>query len=153
MNYKHGKRGHRLRSLVTIILAILLLAIGVAAYSARSAYQRGLKPFDLSSQKNVYVTIPIGSTPGEISKILKDKSIIGTTWVFDWYIRNKGLRDKLQAALQLPWLHSVTPPGSVLRYTLQSVQSQDYWWLMIFPAYPLSFAGCRVCRPHASWDF
>ena len=72
-----------------------LVVISVVAY-IRYDYQRNLRPVS-ASQQVVVITIPLGSSVQDISKILFDAQLIKQRRAFEWYIRNEDLRSKLQA--------------------------------------------------------
>lgn len=62
----------------------------------RRVYYDNLKPVS-ASQKNVTVTIPLGSSPSEIAQKLYQAGVIRSEWAFEWYVRTKELRDELLA--------------------------------------------------------
>lgn len=82
----------------TLLIGLLTLAILLvgAAFAVHRVYNQNLKAVS-GSQTSQTITIPIGSTSSQIAKKLKDAGVIRSTWAFEWYLRNSGLRDKLQA--------------------------------------------------------
>lgn len=106
--YNIGNRSHRKRARFWLFLAIVLVSGAVAAATiALRTYNQNLQPYS-SSQRAVIVTILPGSTVDEIAKKLQQEGIIRAPWAFEWYVRNNGLRDKLQAGT-----YSLRPSQSV----------------------------------------
>ncbi len=82
--------------LLIIIVAIIALLAGTAAYLVRRTYMNHLQP--VSGDQTVHlITIPLGSTVSEIADTLHTKKLIRSDWAFEWYVRSHDLRDKLQA--------------------------------------------------------
>lgn len=81
-----------------VLITALILGLGVVFVVAyiRYDYQRNLRPIS-TSQQVVVVTIPLGSSVQDISKILYDAKLIRQRRAFEWYIRNEDLRSQLQA--------------------------------------------------------
>jgi len=78
----------------TILIGGLLL-IG-SVIGLRTMYNQNLLAAGPSEQ-NQLVTIKSGATVKEIAELLHGQGIIREAWAFEWYVRNQGLRDKLQA--------------------------------------------------------
>jgi len=74
------------------IIGILLVIFAVAGIGivlgARHVYQTNLRPV-AANQKSVTVTIPLGSSLGDIAGILKRAGVIKSDWAFSQYVRNK----------------------------------------------------------------
>lgn len=91
-----------LRKRTSVMRAIAFVAIGLSAVAiaaigyVRFDYQRNLKPYS-SSEQSIIVTIPLGSSVQDISKILYDSKLIKQQRAFEWYVRNNDLRNQLQA--------------------------------------------------------
>jgi len=89
------QRGSIPRRILGVV--IVLVVLGVAATLAvRTMYYQRLKPVS-NSQQVVMVTIKSGTTSTEIADTLADKGLIRSSTIFQWYIRTKDVRDKLQA--------------------------------------------------------
>lgn len=86
----------RWRNTILAGAILLLIVTAGAAVAVRREYYNNLKPLSNSEQSQI-ITIPLGSTPREIADILEEKKIIRKAWAFEWYVRNSGARDKLQA--------------------------------------------------------
>jgi len=78
---------------VSVFLVVLFVA---AAIVVRTMYYHNLQPVS-SSQQVTLVTIKTGTTSVEIANMLQDKKLIRSSAVFQWYIRTKDVRDKMQA--------------------------------------------------------
>lgn len=89
------KKKQWLKVLICIIL-LLGLSASYGVYRVRKTYLQYLQPVN-SSTESKHVTIAPGSTVKEIAEQLKSAGLIRDTWVFEWYVRNQDLRDKLQA--------------------------------------------------------
>lgn len=87
---------HGLRFWLLSVAAVLLVATGAAAVAIQRMYQSQLKPVSQSDSLQV-VTIPLGATVQEIGDNLQSKGVIRKSWAFQWYVRNKDVRAKLQA--------------------------------------------------------
>jgi len=72
------------------------LLIGGAVLVVRQTYIQNLKPVS-ASQKSHLVTIPTGDSVHQIAVRLEKAGVIRKAWAFEWFIRNRDLRDKLQA--------------------------------------------------------
>ncbi len=80
--------------LISLVLAITLLAAGVAAL--RVWYDQNLKPVS-SAQQTVYFTVHSGDSVRYIGNQLQDAGLIRNGHVFETYVRSRELHDKLQA--------------------------------------------------------
>ncbi len=83
-----------MRKLFFLFLALIIVAIFWLYSSYSSAVGYSLNP--LSSDR-VTVIIPKGSTGTQIGVLLKEKSLIKTESAFSFYLKQKGLSNKLQA--------------------------------------------------------
>lgn len=91
---KPKKTTWRRLSLGLIVLVLLIAIAGV--FMVRRTYEQNLQAAS-ATQRRVLVTIALGSSASSIAKQLKDQGVIRSDWAFEWYIRNHGLRNKLQA--------------------------------------------------------
>lgn len=91
-------RNRRKRWLIISAVLAALVVIGVitTVLLVRVYYQRNLEPVN-NSQTAVTITIPAGSTVGEIADILKQHGLIRNKTVFSQYIRNNNVQNQLQA--------------------------------------------------------
>lgn len=92
---------------VLVILGILVLLLSAGAIGARYWYQQQLAPLSkISSQ--VVITIPSGASVKQIAKLLEEQKVIKSARAFEWYVRNNGLRESLQAGQ-----YSLDPSASI----------------------------------------
>lgn len=95
-NYSlRGIKNRWIRVMITIALVLVLVG-GAGAIVARKLYNDNLRPVSASEASKI-IEIPLGSTSSEIADILEDAGLIRKTWAFEWYVRNEGLRESLQA--------------------------------------------------------
>src|SRR5690606_16075934 len=76
------------RGLVISILVFILFFIGIVGSSV-IYIQSALKPVDEDANKEIHVSIPIGSSVIEIAKILEKKGVIKNALVFRYYVKLK----------------------------------------------------------------
>lgn len=93
--HQHGQHGSIPRRILLVALVLVVLVVA-ATLMVRSAYYQRLKPVS-SSQQVVLVTIKSGTTSTEIADMLAQKGLIRSSAIFQWYIRTKDVRDRLQA--------------------------------------------------------
>ena len=74
---------HKSRLLATLITIFLLLF-------ALTVWEMFLRQPDQETGM-VEVTIESGSTLGEVADLLKEKKVIASTWLFEWYARIRGV--------------------------------------------------------------
>ncbi len=91
--------------LTGIVLGVLLLC---GIFVIRQSYANNLRPVSVNKTAHV-ITIEPGSTTAAIASTLDAKGAIRSDWAFEWYVRNKQLRDELKA-------------GTYVVYENQSVQ-------------------------------
>ncbi len=95
-----------LKIVVSLIVVVLLVTAGLA-YMGRRYYEQNLKPVS-NSQTATIITVEEGSTVHDIAVNLKENGLIRNNRVFEQYVRNKNLQDKLQAGT-----YSLRPSQSV----------------------------------------
>src|SRR5690606_10387032 len=76
------------RGLAITALVFILFFIGVVGSSVMYI-QSALKPVDEDANKEIYVSIPIGSSVIEIANILEKKGVIKNALVFRYYVKLK----------------------------------------------------------------
>lgn len=76
------------RGLVISVLVLLLFFIGIVGSSV-IYIQSALKPVDEVANKEIHVSIPIGSSVLEIANILEKKGVIKNALVFRYYVKLK----------------------------------------------------------------
>jgi len=79
-----------------IVLAAVLVIAASSVLVVRQVYHNNLKPAG-SSQKHVTVTIPLGYSVQQIAALLKQQSLIKSTWAFEQYVRGQNLQEKFKA--------------------------------------------------------
>lgn len=90
-----NQRGGIPRRILLVVIVLLVLAV-VATLVVRTTYYQRLQPVS-SSQQVVLVTVKTGTSSTEIADMLAKKGLIRSSTIFQWYIRTKDVRDKLQA--------------------------------------------------------
>lgn len=95
-NYTAVPRKKLWVKVVAVFVVLVLVALSVAVFMLRREYNANLRPVGASQQSQL-VTVEKGSTAHDIALDLQNKGLIRATWAFEWYLRNHGLRDKLQA--------------------------------------------------------
>jgi UPF0755 protein len=81
--------------LMVSLVAILVLGFGSVLFIRRS-YHQNLRPVS-ASQKTQLFTVEKGATVKEIAASLQQAQLIRSTWAFEWYVRNRGLGNEIQA--------------------------------------------------------
>jgi UPF0755 protein len=77
------------RKIVLIIAAVLVLTVGLVAGGGYFYIKSALKPADPGNEKKIPVEVPIGSSVGEIARLLEDKGVIKDARVFKYYVKLK----------------------------------------------------------------
>ncbi len=88
MNEQKLKKQNRL----VVIILLLLLVAGLAIHQY---FNYALRPVDLANQQRVTVTIPRGATDDEVARILKEKQLVRSAYVFSYYLqthKTKGVK-------------------------------------------------------------
>jgi UPF0755 protein len=75
---------------------VIGVLLGGAAVVAQRVYVSQLKPLSQSDNFQL-IEVPLGATVKQIGDTLQEKGIIRKSWAFQWYVRNRDFRDKLQA--------------------------------------------------------
>lgn len=91
----YAKRRRPLRRLLIMLLVLFIILAG-ATIAVRRVYDQNLKPVS-NSETIQLITIKPGSSSKQIGKQLNAAGLIRNTWVFEWYVRSREVRDKLQA--------------------------------------------------------
>lgn len=80
-----------------LIAGIIALALIISSVLIiRRTYEQNLRPVS-NSQEIQDITIPLGSSVKEIAHMLDEARLIRAAWAFEWYVRNNGAREDLQA--------------------------------------------------------
>jgi UPF0755 protein len=129
------KSKHRRGGMVWIVVVGLIIAsLSVAAWSVQQTYNNAIQPLAPGVQKTSIVTIKTGSSVHEIALDLSQKQIIKKSWAFEWYIRSRNVRDKLQAgsfsfkpSMSVPQIVDVITGGKVATdlFTILPAQRLD----------------------------
>lgn len=69
---------------IVAVLMVLLVVLGVSAYNF---YTSSIEPLDPTSEEEIQVEIPSGSSPTSIARILEENGIIKSASVFNVYTR------------------------------------------------------------------
>jgi UPF0755 protein len=94
-NHQYGSRRRLPRRILWVASTLAVLLVTAVAL-IRTAYNQALQPVS-SSQKVTVLTVKTGSTSIEIADQLHHQGLIRSSGMFQWYIRTKNVRDKLQA--------------------------------------------------------
>jgi UPF0755 protein len=89
------KRRRPLKRLLIAVLIVLVI-LGVITAVIRRSYDENLKPVS-NSQAIELVTIKSGDSTSQIATQLYKAGLVHKTWVFEWYVRSREVRDELQA--------------------------------------------------------
>lgn len=81
---------HTVRKIVLSIVAILIVLIVILGFSSYHYYTSSLEPLDPESNEEIPVEIPIGSSRTDIARILEEKGIINSAFVFNYHLRFNG---------------------------------------------------------------
>lgn len=82
---------------ILVGICVTLVVAGVfGAFMVRRAYNQNLQAVSASQRIQLF-TVPAGASVKEIASSLKEAGLIRSTWAFEWYIRNNGLGDDIQA--------------------------------------------------------
>ncbi|MCA1031852.1 endolytic transglycosylase MltG [Bacillus timonensis] len=87
--FEKQKEARLIRRIVLIIFIILLLTISGLIGGGYLYIKSALEPVDPTSSETVEVTIPIGSSPTTIAKILEENGIVKNAKVFRYYTKFK----------------------------------------------------------------
>ncbi|WP_413524191.1 endolytic transglycosylase MltG [Carnobacterium divergens] len=80
------------------VLVILVVILGLVGYRYVTS---SLQPLNPSSEEKIQVEVPIGSTTKEIAKILEDKGIIKSAFVFSYYVKTNNAANFLAGYYEL----------------------------------------------------
>ena len=89
------------RTLIYIVFTLLIVYMGnIFASSAALSIEKSLdnvNSMNTTNVKEVYVSIPQGSSASEITSILSNKGVISSSLAYEIYLRNENMGDKLRA--------------------------------------------------------
>lgn len=88
MNEKHKKK--TVRKIVLTVLIVFILLIVFLGFAGYRYVMNSLEPIDEASEEIVEVEIPTGSGRGQIATILEENDLIGSSFVFEYYVRFRG---------------------------------------------------------------
>lgn len=86
-------RKRRLKRAVLIVFFLLLLLAAALAAGAYYVWKSASDPADAGNDKQVNVSIPLGSSLSSISQTLEDKGIVKNAILFKYYVKYKGEGD------------------------------------------------------------
>lgn len=92
-NKKNKTKKRQIALAVSLIL--LVAAVGTVVI-VRKTYQNNLKPVSADTQ-TIIVTVQPGSSVAEVASLLQQRGLIKSASAFEWYVRTRNARDKLQA--------------------------------------------------------
>lgn len=85
------------RKIIIIASAAVVALVVLLAISAFAWYQQQLSPASSDTAKHVRVTIPSGTAPNTIAKMLKDSGVIRSEFAFALYTKLSGTENNLKA--------------------------------------------------------
>lgn len=94
--YSMKQKRSRKKIIALAIVGVVLLTLVIGAWKIRDTYYQNLKPL-AATDNIIVVTIAPGSSVAEVGLLLEQKGVIRSATAFEWYIRSKNIRDKLQA--------------------------------------------------------
>jgi UPF0755 protein len=94
-NMHKAKKRRPLRRLLILTIIVLLILAALTAV-IRHSYDASLRAVS-NSQTIKLVTISSGESTDQISTQLYKAGLVRSTWVFEWYVRSREVRDELQA--------------------------------------------------------
>lgn len=95
---KH-KHHHSRKQRLVIFLAtcsIIVICLALLTVIIRHVYDTNLNPVS-NNQNPQIVTINSGSSVDSIADLLHQDRLVRSSWAFEWYVRDQGLRSSLQA--------------------------------------------------------
>ncbi len=93
--YKNNDRKKWTRIWLILTSVFVVVLVGSLVF-IRRLYNHHLTPVN-NSDKTVILSVTQGASVHEIAADLQDKGLIHSTWSFEWYVRSKESRNKLQA--------------------------------------------------------
>lgn len=96
MKYSVSPSNSRWPVIIAIVAAAAVIVLGSATFGVHKLYNSNLQPVS-SNQRSMTVTIPRGSSLGEVAKQLKKLGIIRSEWAFTQYVRNQQASDDIKA--------------------------------------------------------
>jgi UPF0755 protein len=103
------KQLHR-QNIIVIVILVFLIACGLGIHSY---FNYSLRPVNSSSERIVHVKIPQGATDHQVGKILKEKQLVRSSFVCDYYLQThkkagvKAGTFKLKASYSTPQIVSI----------------------------------------------
>jgi UPF0755 protein len=88
-----ARKKRRLKRAVLFVLVFFLLIMVGGAAGAYYVWQSAAKPADETSEKEVSVSIPLGSSLSSISQTLEESEIVKNATLFKYYVKYKGEGD------------------------------------------------------------
>lgn len=77
---------------LVLVILVLLVAAGLAIHQY---FNYALRPVSSASRQRVTVTVPRGATDDEVARILKEKQLVRSAYVFSYYLqthKTKGVK-------------------------------------------------------------
>ncbi len=91
---QHKKKQEKVANrIVTGVVILVLIVLGITAFSGYSYIKSSLEPIDASATEYVQVEIPEGSSTSDIGRILQDNGLIKNATIFSYYARLKSYND------------------------------------------------------------
>lgn len=112
---KRGVKRSKRRSMTGVLITLIViggLLVG-ATIAVRYFYAENLKPVSANTATQL-VTVKPGMSVNEIAALLKEKGLIRSDWAFKWYVRDRAVREVLQAGT-----YSLRPNQSVAQIVAQ----------------------------------
>lgn len=94
--YSPKNRNTTKRRIALFACVIVVVAVASTVFIIRNTYQNNLKPVSTDTQTTI-VTVQPGSSVAEVASLLEQRGLIKSASTFEWYVRSRNARDKLQA--------------------------------------------------------
>lgn len=75
------------RRIVLVVFLTLIIAIGIAGFSAYRFVMAEIEPEENEDADEIEISVPIGSTPDSIAEILEEQGVIESGTIFRYYVR------------------------------------------------------------------
>ncbi|RKQ37868.1 endolytic transglycosylase MltG [Oceanobacillus halophilus] len=82
-----GEEASKVRKIVTVIILAIVLILVIGGISGYMYIKSALQPLDSSSDEEIQVEIPLGSSTSTIANILEENGIIKNGFIFRFYIK------------------------------------------------------------------
>ncbi|WP_156291148.1 endolytic transglycosylase MltG [Oceanobacillus salinisoli] len=82
-----SEEASRVRKIVSVIILALLLILVIGGISGYMYIKSALEPVDPTSNEEIFVEIPLGSSSSTIANILEENGVIKNAFIYRFYIK------------------------------------------------------------------